>query len=78
MAWVMLTRPQPSWLLGAVSPAPLVEDEYWPVMSCALAVKIAFTRAEVGFDSPSFSIRCSSNRADAPAVSGVAMLVPPM
>ena len=77
-AWDMLIRPQPSWLLGAASPAPFVEEEYCPVMSCALAVKMAFTRAEVGLDSPRFSMRCSNNRAEAPAVKGVAMLVPPM
>ena len=78
MAWDMLILPQPSWLLGAASPAPLVLEEYCPAMSWALAVKMAFTSAEVGLLSPRFSIRCSSKSAEAPAVSGVAMLVPPM
>ena len=44
----MSTRPQPSWLFGAVSPAPLEAELYWPTMSVALAAKIAFTRDEFG------------------------------
>ena len=78
MACVMFTKPHPSWLLGAASPAPLVLEEYWPSMSWALAMKMALMRAEVGAVSPSLSMRCCSNKAVAPAVSGVAMLVPPM
>ena len=39
---------------------------------------MALTKYEVGSEIPSFSIRCSSNNAVAPAAMGVAMLVPPM
>ena len=42
------TRPQPSWLFGAVSPAPLVEEPYCPAMSWALAVIIPLTKALEG------------------------------
>ena len=42
------TSPHPSWLLGAVSPAPFVEELYCPIMSCALVAKIALTKAELG------------------------------
>ena len=50
--------PHPSWLLGALSPAPLLEDPYWPDMSCALAAIIPFTRALVGVVCAKLSIKC--------------------
>ena len=74
----MSTRPQPSWPFGAVSPAPLVEELYWPAMSVEEAARMAFTRDEEGWLWPRLSSRCWMSRAAAPAVKGVAMLVPPM
>ena len=52
------TMPQPSWLFGAVSPAPFVDEPYCPAISRALAVKIALTKEEFGSECPSLSIRC--------------------
>ena len=54
----MSTRPQPSWSLGAVSPAPLVEELYWPAMSVEEAARMAFTSAEEGWLWPRLSSRC--------------------
>ena len=74
----MFNLPLPSCMLGIASPAPFVGLPYCPAMSVVEAPKIALTKYEVGSATPSFSIKCSSNNAVAPAAMGVAMLVPPM
>ena len=53
-----LIRPQPSWLFGAVWPAPSVGSLYWPIMSTEVAAKIPFTRADDGLGTFWFSMRC--------------------
>ena len=77
-ALYMFNRPLPSCMLGIASPAPLVGLPYCPTMSLVEAPKIALTKYEVGSAIPTFSIRCSNNKAVAPAAIGVAILVPPM
>ena len=74
----MFNLPLPSCMLGMASPAPLVGLPNCPAISVVEAPRIAFTRYDVGSATPSFSIRCSSNKAVAPAAIGVAILVPPM